>query len=134
MVVDFMCCMFFGFFVLFGEYIQVSLFIYVMIDNCVVVYIVIEYLIVVGCCCIGFVGCCDVCFFDVVDCWYIGYWEVLDVVGILVDFVFIVQVDVFMVEEGVCVVGVMVVVVVDFDGIVCLNDLVVFGVLVVLQV
>lgn len=115
--------------VLLGEHIQVSPFTHVTIDNKRAARIATEHLAHVGCGRVAFVGRRDASPSDASDQRFAGYREGLAASGLAAEPTRELQVSAFTSEEGQRATRALLASGVEFDGIVCSNDSVAFGVL-----
>lgn len=115
--------------VLLGEHILVSPFTHVTIDNRAAAFAATEHLQSVGCERVAFVGPRDARPSDAADRRYAGYREAVSQLGLADEPGLVAQVESFTSEEGLRVARQLVASGTPFDGVVCSNDSVAFGVL-----
>lgn len=119
--------------VLLGEHIQVSPFTHISIDNRAAADVATAHLAEVGCTRIAFIGPRDERPSDAADQRYAGYRDVVARLGLSQEPSLIGHVDAFTPEEGRRVLRRFTAEGVTFDGVVCSNDSVAFGVLAALH-
>ncbi|WP_350348885.1 substrate-binding domain-containing protein [Agromyces sp. G08B096] len=121
--------------VLLGEHIQVSPFTHVTIDNRRAAREATAHLASVGCRRVAFVGPRDASPSDAADQRYSGYREAVadPALGLAADPALVAQLASFTPEEGARAMRELLAAGVDFDGVVCSNDSVAFGVLAALH-
>lgn len=119
--------------VLLGEHIQVSPFTHVTIDNRAAAYAATAHLASAGCSRVAFIGPRDASPSDAADRRFAGYRDAVAALGLADDPALVVQVVSFTSAEGLRAMRELAATGVPFDGVVCSNDSVAFGVLTALH-
>ncbi|KQQ83329.1 substrate-binding domain-containing protein [Pseudarthrobacter sp. SL88] len=115
--------------VLLGEHIQVSPFTHISIDNRAAADTATEHLASAGCARVAFIGPRDARPSDAADQRYAGYRDAVDRLALAKESHLVVSVDAFTPEEGLRAIRSLKATGAGFDGVVCSNDSVAFGVL-----
>ena len=115
--------------VLLGEHIQVSPFTHVTIDNRAAAYSATEHLASVGCRRVAFIGPRDARPSDAADQRFAGYRDAVAALGLSAHAALVGPVESFTPEEGLRAAREFLAAGVPFDGVVCSNDSIAFGVL-----
>lgn len=119
--------------VLLGEHIQLSPFTHVTIDNRAAAYTATEHLVAAGCRRVAFIGPRDAHPSDAADQRFAGYREAMASLGLTTDTALVGPVESFTPEEGLRAARALIAASVPFDGVVCSNDSIAFGVLAALH-